>query len=363
MENFHAVGDERLHDEHAARQRGKAQRQEEHCAHDAAHAAHRGKDLRQADERQARAAGHAVRAEKNVDGRDDHEAREEGDAGVEDLDLVVGLAEVHVVLDVAAVGDHDAHAHAQREEELAHRVERHIQEALDGQAREVGLDVDEKALETRARHAVFIRVREREREDRDADNEQQKAGHDVAGVLFNALFHAAVHDPRREREEEQHEDDGRNGRGDERGEETVLRGLLAAREEIEGEVLCDPAADDGVIRHDERGDEEGEVAQKLPLLVERCKGIEGVLLRAAANGYVSRQQGEAECQHQHQIDEQEQSAAVLGTEIGEAPDIADAHRAARRSQHKAERTAETTAFFHVRFSLFFHVNGMINAPL
>ena len=48
------------------------------------------------------------------------------------------------------------------------------------------------------------------------------------------------------------------------------------------------------------------------------KGIEGVLLRAAANGYVGRQQGEAECQHQHQIDEQEQSAAVLGTDRGSA---------------------------------------------
>ena len=79
--------------------------------------------------------------------------------------------------------------------------------------------------------------------------------------------------------------------------------------------------------------------------VERCKGVERILLCAAADGYVGRQQGEAECQHQHEVDEQKQSTAVLGAEIGEAPDIADAHCAARRSQHKAERTAETTAFF------------------
>ena len=228
VENLHAVGDERLHDGHAARQRGEAEREEEHRADDAAHAAHRGEDLRQADERQARAAGHAVSAEKDIDGGDDHEAREERDARVENFDLVVGLVEVDVVLDVAAVGDHDAHADTEREEELTHRVERDVQKALDGQAREVGLNVDEQSFDTRARHAALVGVREREREDGDADDEKEQTRHDVAGVFFNALFHAAVHDPRRQRQKDQHEDDGRDGGGDERGEEPVLRGGIAA---------------------------------------------------------------------------------------------------------------------------------------
>ena len=228
VEDLHAVGDERLHDGHAARQRGEAEREEEHRADDAAHAAHRGEDLRQADERQARAAGHAVGAEEDIDGGDDHEAREERDARVENFDLVVGLVEVDVVLDVAAVRDHDAHADTEREEELTHCVERDVQKALDGQAREVGLNVDEQSFDTRARHAVLVGVREREREDGDADDEKEQTRHDVAGVFFNALFNAAVHDPRRQRQKDQHEDDGRDGGGDERGEEPVLRGGIAA---------------------------------------------------------------------------------------------------------------------------------------
>ena len=65
---------------------------------------------------------------------------------------------------------------------------------LDGQAREVGLNVDEQSFNTRARHAALVGVREREREDGDADDEKEQTRHDVAGVFFNALFNAAVHD-------------------------------------------------------------------------------------------------------------------------------------------------------------------------
>ena len=352
VEDLHAVGNERLHDGYTARQRGETKREEEHRANDAPHAAHRGKDLRQADERQARAAGHALGAEENIDRRNDHQTCEEGNARVEDLDLVVGLVEVNVVLDVTAVGDHDAHAHAEGEEELAHRVKHDVQETRDGQPREVGLNVDKEAIHARARHAALVRVAEREREDRNADDEKKQSRHDVARKLFNALFHAAVHDPRRQREEEQHKDDGRDRRGDEGGEKAVLRRRAAAREEVEGKILRDPAADDGVIRHDKRGDKEGEIAQKAPLLVERCKGVQRVLLRAAADGDVGREQGEAEGQHQHKVNEQKKTAAVLGAEVGEAPDVADAYRAAGCGQHKAERAAETTAFLHVRFSSF-----------
>lgn len=82
---------------------------------------------------------HAVGAEEDIDGGDDHQSCEERDARVENFDLVVGLVEVDIVLDVAAVGDHDAHADTEREEELTHRVERDVQKALDGQAVKSGL--------------------------------------------------------------------------------------------------------------------------------------------------------------------------------------------------------------------------------
>lgn len=83
------------------------------------------------------------------------------------------------------------------------------------------------------------------------------------------------------------------------------------------------------------------------------EGVQCVLLGPAADGHVRGQQCEAEGQHQHQIHQQEQAAAVLGAEIGEAPDIADAYGTAGGRQDEAQRTAETTVFvLHTHFCLF-----------
>ena len=73
--------------------------------------------------------------------------KRQGDAGVEELHPVVGPVQVHILLHVAAVGDHDAHADAEGEEELAHGVQHHVQEAGDRHAGEVRLQVDGEALE------------------------------------------------------------------------------------------------------------------------------------------------------------------------------------------------------------------------
>ena len=85
--------------------------------------------------------------------------------------------------------------------------------------------------------------------------------------------------------------------------------------------------------------------------MQGAEGPEGVLPGPAADGHVRGQEDEAEGQHQHQVDKEEE-AAILGAEVGEAPDVADAYRAAGCGQHEAERAAETTAFLHVRFSSF-----------
>ena len=71
--------------------------------------------------------GHALGAQEDVHGGDDHHAGQEGHARVEELHPPVGPVQVHVLLHVAAVGDHDAHADAEGEEELAHGVQHHVQ--------------------------------------------------------------------------------------------------------------------------------------------------------------------------------------------------------------------------------------------
>ena len=140
---------------------------------------------------------------------------------------------------------------------------------------------------------------------------------------------------------------GGDGEGGEGGKEAVLGGLGAVRDQVDGEVFHDPAADDGVVGHDEGRDQEGQDAQKIPLLIRGAEGPEGVLPGPAADGHVRGQEDEAEGQHQHQVDKEEEAAAILGAEVGEAPDIADAHGAAGRRQHVAERGAEAAVLFHI----------------
>ena len=83
--------------------------------------------------------------------------------------------------------------------------------------------------------------------------------------------------------------------------------------------------------------------------MQGAEGPEGVLPGPAADGHVRGQEDEAEGQHQHQVDKEEEAAAILGAEVGEAPDIADAHGAAGRRQHVAERGAEAAVLFHIPF--------------
>ena len=105
--------------------------------------------------------------------------------------------------------------------------------------------------------------------------------------------------------------------GDEGGEEAVLGGLGAVRDQVDGEILDDPAADNGVVGHDEGGDQEGSVSQKFPLPVQGGEGIKGVLLGAAADGHVCGQQHEAEGQRQYQISKSKQALKACFREENE----------------------------------------------
>lgn len=145
-------------------------------------------------------------------------------------------------------------------------------------------------------------------------------------------------------QEQQHKDDRGDLRGDEGDKEAVLSRLGSVRDQIDREILGDPTADDGVVGHDEGRNQEGQISQKTQLLMQSPEGVQCVLLGPAADGHVRGQQCEAEGQHQYQIHQQEQAVAVLGAEIGEAPDIADAYGTACGRQDEAQRAAETTVF-------------------
>ena len=83
---------------------------------------------------------------------------------------------------------------------------------------------------------------------------------------------------------------GAAGGGDEAGEIAVPGGIRAPSGEIGDEIFGDPAADDGVIGHDDGGHQKGEISQKAPAPVHGAEGRSACSLvrRPMATSVVSR---------------------------------------------------------------------------
>ena len=139
MEDLHAVGGDGFQHRDAGGQRGKNCGDEEQQPHNGTCFSHGRKDFWQRDKHQARPGAHAFGAGENVDGGDNHGTRQQGYAGIKNFDLVDRFVQVHIILDVGAVGNHNAHRDAQREKELAHGIEQNLQKAADGSPSKCGV--------------------------------------------------------------------------------------------------------------------------------------------------------------------------------------------------------------------------------
>mgnify|MGYP002511576078 CR=1 FL=1 len=178
--------------------------------------------------------------------------------------------------------------------------------------------------------------------------DKEEGGHQHLGHLLDAGVDALIDHEGGGAQEEDEPDDGLHGRGDETAEEAVSFrcGGGAAGEEGK-QVLEDPAADGAVVGQDHHGDDTGHNADPAPLGVQDFVGGERALAGLTADGDLGGQQSKTKGQRQNDIDQQEDAAAVLGCQIGETPDVAQTDGRACRSQNKAQRTGEITAFlFH-----------------
>lgn len=340
MEDFHAVGRDGLKDGDAAGQRRKSSHEEEGQAHEAAKSGHRGKNFGERDEHQARARFHAFHTLEDEDGGDDHHAGQERHTCVKKFNLVYGCVHVDVFFDIGAVGDHNAHGNAEREEDLAHRVQEDLQEALEGEPLKIRSQVDREALQAGAGHAGVVSVRERQRKDRDRHDHYEHYGHQYFGTLFDALFNAVEDDPGREQHEDRGIERGLARGRDEIREEGVLRGGAALAGHVHDDVARDPAADDGVVGHDQHRDQKSEDPEEAPLGAHFGVCFDGIFAGPAADRDVAGQQREAESEGEDKIDQNKEAAAVFGRQVREAPEIADADRAARGRHDEADLAGE-----------------------
>ena len=347
MEDFHAVGRDGLQHRYAAGQRRESSHEEEGKSHKSSQSRHRGKDLGQGDEHQAGAGFHAFYALKNKDRGDYHHAGEQSHARVKIFNLVNGCVHIHIFLNIGAVGDHNAHGDTQREEDLAHGVQQDLQEALDGQSLEAGREIDREALQARSGHARLIRVGQRQGENGDGHDHDQHDGHQYLGTLLNSLLHAVKDDPGRQQHKDGGVERGLGWRSDEVRKEAVLGRRAALSGQVDHDIAGDPAADDRVIGHDQHRHQESQNSQKLPLGTHLGVGSDGILARPSADGYIGGQQRKAESKGQDQIDQNKKTAAVLGRQIGEAPEIADADRAAGGCHDEADLPGEAVLFVAV----------------
>ena len=348
VEDLHTVGRDGFQYGYTAGQRREGRHDKEGEPHEPAQIRHGGEDLGKGDEHQAGTRLHTLHALEDEDRGNDHHAGQKRHARVKKLNLMNGRVYIHILLNIRAVGDHNAHGHAQGEEDLAHGVQQDLQETLEGQSLEIGRQVYCQSLETCAGHARLIRVSKGQGEDGDRHDHDQHDGHQYFGTLLNTLFDAVKDNPGGQ----QHEDhciEGRLGRGSyEIREEAVGRRQLVLPGQVDHDVTGDPAADNRIVCHDQHRDQKSQDSQKTPFGAHLGVGLDGVLPRPAAYRNVAGQQRKAEGEGQDQIDQDEETATVLGCQVGEAPEIADAHSAARGRHDKTDLAGETV-FFVVMF--------------
>ena len=188
---------------------------------------------------------------------------------------------------------------------------------------------------------------------RNHNHQHQQNRHHTPGHPLNAALNAVVHDQRRHPGEQQGEHNGRNRGSDKGSEVAILGGGFRLSGQVHQGVFGDPAADHRIVGHDQHRHQEGNDPQELPFWIHFRVSADGALFCPAADGNIGHQQGKAKGQHQGEIDQQEQSAPVLGRQVGKPPQVPHPNSAPRRHQDKAQLSREVICFlFHVVYSSF-----------
>ena len=126
---------------------------------------------------------------------------------------------------------------------------------------------------------------------------------------------------------------------------------MAVSADIVRQIADDPAADDRIIGHDQDGDDGVDPAApcKPALFAKGAESAHRAFSGHAAQCGLGHDHRVAEGDRQQDIDEQENAAAVFGRQIGETPDVAQAHRSTGCRQNKADLAGKGTALGMLRF--------------
>ena len=194
----------------------------------------------------------------------------------------------------------------------------------------------------------------------DADHQQdEQGGHTHGTDLLNAVADAAHNDDQGDEHEDQTIDHGLALVGQQAAEHLCAAQAAGAEAGVEeaaqvhGDILDAVAAQSAVERQDQEGCDDTQPAQPLEALGEDLIGADDAAAGLAAQGQLAHHDDEAAQRRQDQIDDQEREAAVGAHLVGEAPDVAKAHRRSHGSHQEPECGSKAFSFFHCFLSFFF----------
>ena len=303
---------------------------------------HAGKHLGQGDKSQRGACLQVFHgaAREGKHGGNDHKARQHSHAGVENFHLCGAFFNIHILVHIRAVGVQNAHGDGQRVEHLAHGGHH-------GHNREILKTGHQKILNACQCTGAGDRV------DHHKGGQQKQQGHHHLRNALYAVFHACQDHKEHQRREHQKPHLGTGIAADKAAEEAILGHGLAVAAQILHQILQHPAADHAVVGHDQHGDHGIDPAAKAEggRFAKAGKCAHRAFARHAAHGRFGYDQCKAKGEHEHQIDQKKNAAAVFGRQIGEAPDVAKAHSRACHRQHIADAARKLAA---VDFFVMFH---------
>ena len=245
-----------------------------------------------------------------------------------------------VAVHVAAEDFHRADAEAEREKRLIHRRNENAADSLLHGAPPIGQKEERKPV---------LRAGEGEAVHGQHGNQHDQRAHHPLGDALHAVLQAEAANRKAEHDGQRHvaahlagafQHPTKNA-----GNRVAAQAAERAGQEFE-EIAEHPAADRGVIHHQHAAAEQAEIAVQMPLrapLFQRAIRLRRRSVTRAADSQLHGQHGNAHRQQEDQIKQHEYAATVLPRDRRKAPDVADADRAARADEQKAQSRSEVLA--------------------
>lgn len=244
----------------------------------------------------------------------DHETSQEGHADIEARNANRARGERVTLLHIGTVGDHDTHRDREREEHLPQRSHHE----LDRERREIRDQIICSAIEcARLAQCVY---------DQNDGHDDERWHHDEVRLLDTAFDAARHNEEYDEHEDEQPDIRLKIARDEAREVIAAITDSGRSIKEIGAQIFRHPATDHAVIWRDDERNERSQDADEGVLLAKHLERADSRLTRLSTKSDLDEQKRQTKGEYEHQVREQEHTAAILRSEIWETPKVTQTDR-------------------------------------